>query len=245
MDHALHMRTMASLAVQLRCVTHFTFLVVTLMGKTEVPSAKDTDSPLLLRLFTPTLKAVTAKTGVAFLSECMECLGGQGYVEEGGIAVLYRDTQVNSIWEGTTNVLAEDMLRVLRGRSGVATLNALDRYIASSVREGEKCAKFGEWPRRFGDMYAKWRSRVTEYPKEIVTANARELIISLGWAIGTMEMMVDAATDGDDIEIECCKRAFDIKKQEWDADARKTFDWDRKIVFGRDYAGSSSVQARL
>ena len=245
MDNPLHLRTLAGLAVQLRCMTQFTFLVVTLMGKVEVPNPNDTDSSLLLRLFTPVLKAVTAKTGVAFLSECMECLGGQGYVEEGGIGVLYRDTQVNAIWEGTTNVLADDMLRVLRGRNGPATLDALDRYIASSICEGEKCDKLRDWPQRFGDVYRKWRAKITGCPEGVVTAHARELIVLMGRLIGVMEMMVDAASDGDEVEIECCKRVFDMENQEWDNDARKTAEWDRKIVFGKDIVAPISLPARI
>src|ERR1700738_3466363 len=121
---------MAVLAVQLRHVTHLTFFVISLLGKTEVPSPSSTDphsadASLLLRLLTPVLKASVAKRAVWFMSECMECLGGQGYVEEGGIAQHYRDVQVNAIWEGTTNVLADDMLRVLRGKSGPETLKSL------------------------------------------------------------------------------------------------------------------------
>lgn len=231
--------------MQLRYLTHFTFFVVKLLGQTEVPdsSAESTnDAKLLLRLLTPVLKATTAKMGVAFLSECMECLGGQGYVEEGGIAVIYRDIQVNSIWEGTTNILAHDMLRVLRGKSSVATLAALDRYIEYAVREGEKCAKLGDYPQKFRNIYLKWRGRLTEGNEGVVTAHARELCLWLGRTMGTMEMMIDAASDGDDVEIECCKRIFDVKNHGWEDDARMTADWDRRIVFGQE---ASTMQARL
>jgi hypothetical protein len=242
-ENELHLRTMTALAVQLRYLTHFTFLVVSLLGKTEVADASSGDARLLLRLFTPVLKATTAKAGVAFLSECMECLGGQGYVEEGGIAVLYRDTQVNAIWEGTTNVLANDMLRVLRGRSGVATLDALDRYIESSVHEGEKCAKLAEYPQAFKRIYEEWRARLTDMPESVIISRSRELILGLGKIIGAMETMVDAATDGDDVEVECCKRIFDVKNDGSDKDSRKVAEWDRRIVFGHEPV--VAVQARL
>ncbi len=46
-------------------------------------------------------------------SEVLECFGGQGYVEDTGLPRLLRDCQVLSIWEGTTNVLSLDVLRVL------------------------------------------------------------------------------------------------------------------------------------
>jgi putative acyl-CoA dehydrogenase len=44
----------------------------------------------------------------------LECLGGNGYVEESGLARIYREVPVNSIWEGSGNVMALDVLRVLR-----------------------------------------------------------------------------------------------------------------------------------
>ena len=44
----------------------------------------------------------------------MECLGGNGYVEEGAAARIYREAPVNAIWEGSGNVMALDVLRVLQ-----------------------------------------------------------------------------------------------------------------------------------
>jgi putative acyl-CoA dehydrogenase len=248
-ENELHLRTLSALAVQLRYLTHFAFFTISLLGKTEAPNLNDKnddDARLLLRLFTPVLKATVAKMGVAFVSECMECLGGQGYVEEGGIAVIYRDIQVNSIWEGTTNVLAHDMLRVLRGRFGVATIEALDRYIANSITECEKCRKLGDLPQRTKEDYEKWRGKALSKTEGVVELHARDLALWLGRTIGAVEMLRDAATDGDDVEIECCKRVFDVKNHEWDENARNTAEWDRRIVFGQDKSDLSTVvQARL
>jgi len=245
-DNPLHLRTLSALAVQLRVLTHFTFFIVTLLGKSEIPGSASQDDILLLRLLTPVLKATTAKLGVQFLSESMEALGGQGYVEEGGIAALYRDIQVNAIWEGTTNVLAHDMLRVLRGRTGAQTLGSLDRYVARCVAEGESCGKMGGFPGRLGGVYGKWRGRLVGSGEGVVEAHARELVLWLGRTVGTMEMMVDAASDGDEIEIECCKRVFDGKNLGWEDDARETAEWDRRIVFGGgERPVAMPVQARL
>jgi len=49
-----------------------------------------------------------------FVYECMECLGGAGYVEEAPLARLYREAPLNAIWEGSGNVIALDVLRTLR-----------------------------------------------------------------------------------------------------------------------------------
>jgi len=68
-----------------------------------------------LRALTPLVKLFTGKVAVAAASEAVEALGGCGYMEDWPTARLLRDAQVLPIWEGTTNVLALDLLRVARG----------------------------------------------------------------------------------------------------------------------------------
>ena len=63
------------------------------------------------RLLTPAVKYWVCKTAPALVYEAMECLGGNGYVEEGTLARLYREAPVNAIWEGSGNVMALDVLR--------------------------------------------------------------------------------------------------------------------------------------
>lgn len=79
---------------------------------------------LMARLLTPIAKFWICKRGSAFAQEAMECLGGNGYVEEGGegvMARIYREMPVNSIWEGAGNIMALDLLRALRkGDAAVA-----------------------------------------------------------------------------------------------------------------------------
>src|SRR5437763_15799050 len=76
--------------------------------------AVSADDPRLLRILTPIVKAVTGKLAVPCVSECMELIGGNGYIEDRPMARLLRDAQVLPIWEGTTNILALDMLRSAR-----------------------------------------------------------------------------------------------------------------------------------
>ena len=65
------------------------------------------------------------QTGVMVASEVLESFGGAGYVEDTGLPVLLRDSQVLPIWEGTTNVLALDTLRALHGGdNGLAPLES-------------------------------------------------------------------------------------------------------------------------
>jgi acyl-CoA dehydrogenase len=67
-----------------------------------------------LRLMTPIAKAVTGKLAVPCVSECMELIGGNGYIEDWPMPRLLRDAQVLPIWEGTTNILVLDALRAAR-----------------------------------------------------------------------------------------------------------------------------------
>lgn len=66
------------------------------------------------RLLTPAAKYWVCKAAPALLYEAMECLGGNGYIEEGALARLYREAPVNAIWEGSGNVMALDVLRAVR-----------------------------------------------------------------------------------------------------------------------------------
>src|SRR3954462_1282990 len=56
----------------------------------------------------------------AVVSEALECLGGNGYVEESGLPRLYREAPLNSIWEGSGNVICLDVLRALAKESEAA-----------------------------------------------------------------------------------------------------------------------------
>ena len=79
----------------------------------------DPHEALMRRVLTPVSKYWICKRGSAFAQEAMECLGGNGYVEEGGegvMARIYREMPLNSIWEGAGNIMALDLLRALKKR---------------------------------------------------------------------------------------------------------------------------------
>lgn len=71
------------------------------------------------RLFTPTAKYTVCKRGIGFVAESMEVLGGIGYCEESELPRLYREMPVNSIWEGSGNVMCLDVLRALTKQPGM------------------------------------------------------------------------------------------------------------------------------
>ena len=74
-----------------------------------------------MRLLTPAIKYWVCKSAPGFLYEAMECLGGNGYVEEGILARHYRESPVNAIWEGSGNVMCLDVLRALSRELDAAT----------------------------------------------------------------------------------------------------------------------------
>lgn len=73
---------------------------------------------LLARLFTPAAKFAVCKSGIPFVAEAMEVLGGVGYCEDSELPRLYREMPVNSIWEGSGNVMCLDVLRVISKQTG-------------------------------------------------------------------------------------------------------------------------------
>jgi putative acyl-CoA dehydrogenase len=81
----------------------------------------DTAEAAYMRLLTPAIKYWVCKSAPPFLFEAMECLGGNGYVEEGILARHYRESPVNAIWEGSGNVMCLDVLRALAREPDAAT----------------------------------------------------------------------------------------------------------------------------
>ena len=87
----------------------------------------DAHERLIARVLTPVAKFWICKRGSHFSEEAMECMGGNGYVEEGGWGIqarIYREMPVNSIWEGAGNIMAIDLLRALRKGDVAGALQA-------------------------------------------------------------------------------------------------------------------------
>jgi len=112
-DMALHVE--ASIALVMRLCQSFD------------RTPQDVQEAAYMRLMTPVVKYWTCKNAPGFLYEAMECLGGNGYVEEGILARHYREAPVNAIWEGSGNVMCLDVLRALsrEAESAAAVLQML------------------------------------------------------------------------------------------------------------------------
>ena len=75
--------------------------------------SEDADEVAFRRLALAVMKYWVCKRGAPLAAEALECLGGNGYVEEAPMAQFYRDIQLGTVWEGSGNVIALDVLRAL------------------------------------------------------------------------------------------------------------------------------------
>lgn len=110
----------------------------------------DTAEAAYIRLLTPAIKYWTCKSAPSFLYEAMECLGGNGYVEDSILARHYRESPVNAIWEGSGNVMCLDVLRALSREpdAAMAVLQLLAAETKDLPGAGEAVAFIGETFRR-------------------------------------------------------------------------------------------------
>jgi putative acyl-CoA dehydrogenase len=108
---------MTSVLADLALESHAaTVLAIRLAGAADRAGRGDEAEAALLRVALPAAKYWVCKRAPAHAAEALECLGGNGYVEESGLPRIYREAPLNSIWEGSGNVTALDVLRAL-GRS--------------------------------------------------------------------------------------------------------------------------------
>lgn len=255
-----HLSILAKNTVDYAAMMHLGFLTVSLLGIAEHPQSLEREAVVstrlvanvpeaaaLLRLLTAVMKAQCSKLAIKNLQECMEALGGIGYLEdeqEHNIARLFRDCNVNAIWEGTTNVMAWDVVRVMKGRDGVRTRTA-----------------FREWAQRHANSWSgtiwsatgfRIKTRVaifcenwTEQEADELKFRGRELLEELAWIAATVSLVVDALRDPDEVAIEIARRwaggsdadSLSLNKPDW----RQTSLMDARIV----YPNTASQQARL
>ena len=110
-DQPLMQNVLADLALESEAATALSM---------RLARAYDEGDTALKRLGTAVSKYYVCKRQVAMVGEALECLGGNGYVEDSGLPRLYREAPLNSVWEGSGNVNALDVLRALGREPGLA-----------------------------------------------------------------------------------------------------------------------------
>jgi len=116
-DQPMMQSVLADMALHVEAVTA---LVMRLCRAFDL-APEDAAEAAYMRFLTPVVKYWVCKSAPGFLYEAMECLGGNGYVEEGILARHYREAPVNAIWEGSGNVMCLDVLRALAREGDAAT----------------------------------------------------------------------------------------------------------------------------
>lgn len=210
----LFVKTIAGVTLAQRADTLFTMFVAALVGAGDHPGSptapilpKDPKQvAALIRVLTPVLKASTAKHAIVGMQECMESLGGVGYMEnvetpEINLACLFRNANVLPIWEGTTDVLSTDTIKVLHGRSGPEVVAALDAWLHSSLPKGQA--------REAQEILTAW-SRVTQLAqrqrKAEAIARAREVLFAIADIVSATLLLADAAQDGNALALAIAQR---------------------------------------
>jgi putative acyl-CoA dehydrogenase len=122
LDKPLMRNVLADLAVESEAATA---LALRLAAACDGAAAGRSHDRYLLRLAVPAAKYWVTKRCTPVAAEALECLGGNGYVEESGMPRLLREAPLNSIWEGSGNVQALDVLRALQREP-----NALNAFLA-------------------------------------------------------------------------------------------------------------------
>jgi putative acyl-CoA dehydrogenase len=128
-DQPLMANVLADLALEAEAATALAFRLARAFDRADPAEAA------LARLITPAAKYWVCKRAPTLTGEALEVLGGNGYVEESLMPRLYREAPLNSIWEGSGNVMALDVLRGL-GREPAA-VEALTSEL-SAARGGDR-----------------------------------------------------------------------------------------------------------
>ena len=246
-----HVRTMATQHVNYRANMHLTFFTVALLGLSEqhtacqssvdrnpiMPSSQEAVQ-LMLRVLTPVTKALTAKAAIAGLAECMESLGGVGYLENEdmtfNVARLFRDANVLSIWEGTTDIMADDVMKVLKGRSGGKVMAVLSDWIAKTVSlSGGGASKMQEERLKISDVWTSWAKDVDGSTAKELQTRGRDVMKRLGWIVCAALLVVDASRDDETATAEVAKRWVQSLSPEQGSEGcwQDAVRFDKMIVF--------------
>jgi putative acyl-CoA dehydrogenase len=127
-EQPLMQNVLADLALESEAATAFAMRLARCFDQGDDPA-----QALLARILTPAGKYWICKRGPAFGAEAMEVIGGSGYVEDSPLARLYRELPVNSIWEGSGNVMCLDLLRAFGKTSAARDALAAELALAGNA----------------------------------------------------------------------------------------------------------------
>ena len=146
----LHLSTLVEMELKLQTLMHLVLFTIALMSFTEngFPVVADLLLPkegvevsVVICTLTATSRAVIMKTASREIQECMEALGGVGYNDDPDkpekIAHALQDLNINSVWEGTTNVLSSKFVQNLLNNDHVEVFSGWVNHAIHSIRSEE------------------------------------------------------------------------------------------------------------
>ena len=173
-DWPLMQNVLADLAVESEAAT---IAAMRLARSYDESIAGDEQAEAFKRISNAVLKYWTCKRGPAHAAECLECLGGNGYVEESGLPRLYREVPLASIWEGSGNVQCLDVLRAM-----VKSPDSLETYFAEVVEgstEPRVAAEAKALREELGDM-AEMETRARRIVERMALLLQGSLLVRFG-----------------------------------------------------------------
>jgi putative acyl-CoA dehydrogenase len=129
------------------------------MGCAQAFDGQSDEDRAFARIAVALAKYLSNKRAPGVIYEAMECLGGMGYIEETPLPMLYREAPLNSIWEGSGNVICLDILRTLARApaAGEALMARLQRVQGLDARfDAALAAHLDRWPTVPPEAEARW-----------------------------------------------------------------------------------------
>ncbi|KAJ6445118.1 Acyl-CoA dehydrogenase [Purpureocillium lavendulum] len=214
----MHLRLLSNMEVKHRGALQLAFFTTSLLSFADYGSPESTSAsyiPLpepgrptevLLRTLTATTKAIVCKVSTLALQECQEAMGGVGYLDdpddpEFNISRLFRDTAANMTWEGTTNVLASEVIRHVLNKDHLDILANWMRQSISRIADSNLKNSLAHSSRKFVDELGLYRNNIGA-----ALADGRQQMFTLGWLISGILLALDAQRDHDDVASEVAKR---------------------------------------
>lgn len=243
----LHMKTLAKSHVTYRAHLALTLFVAALLGKTEQqPQQTASQIPLLdlvpknpqaaaclLRLLGSVAKATAATDCTGILQTGMESLGGVGYLENDdtdfNVARMFRDCCAVLIGEGTTDVIATDVIKILKGSIGPYVVQAYSHWIKSSLPKKESMISEAAI---VSQQWSDIQDAISSKTMEQLTRNAREIMQRIAQLTSGILLLADAARDDDVVAMEVARRWIQPAPLVSDLSVEQELALDQQIVFG-------------
>ncbi|KAE8148338.1 hypothetical protein BDV25DRAFT_19395 [Aspergillus avenaceus] len=210
----MHLGLLADMEVRHRGALNLGFFTVAVVGVVEnngvTTPAPHLPTPgrearVVFRALTAVSKGVISKNAIAGIQECQEAMGGVGYMDEPdepefNVARLLRNNAVNSIWEGTSNVLASELVRFFLKGDHLGIFSDWFGRVLDLIRTAEFSSVLGQ-------VWSDFLSRIksTRGPRWVL-ADGRRLMFTLAWILCGALLALDAERDEDGVAREVARR---------------------------------------